>query len=184
MNNNSTTKQNLMDAFWVLYKAKGLNKVSIKEVAQKAGYNRSTFYEYFSSTYEVLDCIESSLIASIDDLPPISLSSGTFGKSPELFFALFEKEAEYYSVLLGEHGDYRFQCRLKNKVKDLIRAELCKLDDAESRRLDYMLEYSISGLIGIMCHYLNDRNSLSRPELYGLLHSLMQEGLMKLLPAN
>jgi AcrR family transcriptional regulator len=86
MSKTSATKQNLIDAFWSLYTQKDLSKISIKEVALKAGYNRSTFYEYFSSTYEILDTIEKGLISSIDDLPPFSFSMGDFGMSTDRFF--------------------------------------------------------------------------------------------------
>ena len=39
------TKQNLIDAFWVLYCQKPLTQITVKEIVARAGYNRSTFYE-------------------------------------------------------------------------------------------------------------------------------------------
>ena len=43
------TRQNLMDAFWILYCEKRIEKITVKDIVNKAGYNRSTFYEYFST---------------------------------------------------------------------------------------------------------------------------------------
>ncbi|QNO15346.1 TetR/AcrR family transcriptional regulator [Alkalicella caledoniensis] len=65
------TKQNLMDAFWNLYCEKRIEKITVKEITNKAGYNRGTFYEYFTDVYNVLDEIENSLIPSLDELPVI-----------------------------------------------------------------------------------------------------------------
>ena len=47
----SKTKQDLIDAFWCLYCEKRIEKITIKEITVKAGYNRSTFYEYFTDIY-------------------------------------------------------------------------------------------------------------------------------------
>jgi len=52
------TKENLIEAFWQIYCEKGLGKITVKEITAKAGYNRSTFYEYFTDVYDVLDQIE------------------------------------------------------------------------------------------------------------------------------
>jgi len=49
------TKQNIVDAFWELYCEKRIEKITIKDITIKAGYNRSTFYEYFNDSYEVLE---------------------------------------------------------------------------------------------------------------------------------
>jgi len=37
------TKQNLIDAFWSLYCEKRIEKITIKEIAQRAGYNEEPF---------------------------------------------------------------------------------------------------------------------------------------------
>ena len=67
------TKENLMEAFWQIYCEKRIEKITVKEITMKAGYNRSTFYEYFTDVYDVLEQIENSLIPSPQDLPPLSL---------------------------------------------------------------------------------------------------------------
>ena len=41
------TKENLMEAFWQIYCEKRIEKVTVKEITAKAGYNRSTFYRVF-----------------------------------------------------------------------------------------------------------------------------------------
>ena len=64
------TKQNLIDAFWSLYCEKRIEKITVKEITQMAGYNRGTFYEYFTDVYDVLDQIELSLVPTLNELPP------------------------------------------------------------------------------------------------------------------
>jgi AcrR family transcriptional regulator len=51
------TRQNLIDAFWSLYCEKRIEKITVKEITIKAGYNRGTFYEYFVDVYDVFETI-------------------------------------------------------------------------------------------------------------------------------
>lgn len=47
------TKKNIAQSFCILYSKMPLNKISVKSVIEYAGYNRSTFYEYFEDIYAV-----------------------------------------------------------------------------------------------------------------------------------
>ena len=40
------TKQNIIDAFWALYCEKRIEKITVRDITNKAGYNRGTFYEF------------------------------------------------------------------------------------------------------------------------------------------
>ena len=48
------TKQIFVDVFCKLYTQKPFEKILVQEITNKAGYNRSTFYEYFSDMYDLL----------------------------------------------------------------------------------------------------------------------------------
>ena len=51
-----------MDAFWSLYRDKPIEKITVKAICEKAGCNRSTFYEYYTDSYSVLEDIEEELL--------------------------------------------------------------------------------------------------------------------------
>ena len=55
------TKNNIKEAFWEIYRKKELSKITVSEVIEKAGYNRSTFYVYYSDVYAILEEIENSV---------------------------------------------------------------------------------------------------------------------------
>lgn len=61
------TKQLLKNSLLELSKAKPLNKISISELCQQAGINRSTFYVHYGSQYDVLSDMEDDLIAGLED---------------------------------------------------------------------------------------------------------------------
>ena len=173
------TKQNFVDAFWKLYCEKRIEKITVKDITSKAGYNRSTFYEYFSNPYDVLAYLEQSLIPTLETLPPIETHSGSFGMPMDMFMQLYEKNSVYYSVLLGERGDPAFAGKLKNAVKPLLIREL-KPEMPEDRiKLEYILEYTLDAMIGIMSYWYQQREPVSKEVLFELVRQLMEEGVLK-----
>lgn len=178
--NTLQTKQNILDAFWSIYCEKRIEKISVKEITDKAGYNRSTFYQYFIDVYDVLDTIEKSLIPTLNELPPIMIGSTQRGMPIEAFFELYEKNRKYYSVLLGEKGDPAFVGMLKNTIKPLIMQEITSGLDVDRVELDYVLEYTLSAMIGVMSYWHKQSDRLSYEKVHQLIHKLMIQGVMNL----
>lgn len=56
------TRQRFVGAFSELYKTKPVDKITVKELAERAGHNRVTFYQYFRDAYDVLESLENELL--------------------------------------------------------------------------------------------------------------------------
>jgi AcrR family transcriptional regulator len=173
------TKQNLIDGFWELYCDNRIEKISVKDITTKAGYNRSTFYEYFKDVYEVLEQIEDSIIPNLDEIPPISIQSKMHGMPMESFIQLFQKNKKYYAILLGDQGDPRFASKLKNSLKPLILEEFTNKHHISQVELDYVLEYTLAAMIGIMSYWFRQEDKLPNEQLLGLINKLMEQGVTK-----
>lgn len=175
------TKQDLIDAFWMLYCEKLIEKITIKEVTEKAGYNRSTFYEYFIDIYDVLEQIEISIIPNINELPPIGISTETLGMPLGIFMTLYEKNNKYYSVLLGDNGDPTFASKLKNSIKPMIQEALKPNVSVNEIELDFILEYILSAMIGIMSYWFKQDKVLSVEKIISLITQMMENGVGSIL---
>lgn len=176
------TRQNLIDGFWSLYCEKRIEKITVKDITNKAGYNRGTFYEYFTDVYDVLEQIENSLIPSLDELPPVSTPTASLGMPLDAFYDLYNKNNKYYSILLGERGDPAFACKLKNTIKPIIMGVFDDKPNFDRKELDYILEYTLSAMIGIMSYWFKQSDALTNEELHELIKRLMEQGVMKQLP--
>ncbi|MCR3760513.1 TetR/AcrR family transcriptional regulator [Clostridium felsineum] len=172
------TKQNLIDAFWDLYCEKRIEKITVREITQKAGYNRGTFYEYFTDVYDVIDKIEKSLIPSLDELPPITIAEDDIGMPIDMFMKLYEKNSKYYSVLLGDNGDPAFVSKLKNSTKPILKKAFPEKHDLNPIEFDFILEYVLSAMIGIMSYWFRQDKVLPAEDLITLIHELMENGVM------
>lgn len=178
------TRQNLVDAFWALYCEKKIVKITVKEITQKAGYNRGTFYEYFTDVYDVLEQLEESLIPKIDELPPLSMPAQNEAIPIDLFMAIYEQNSRYYSVLLGDDGDPAFASKLKNSTKPVIRQAFLGKYEISPVEFDFILEFVLSGMIGIMSYWFKVGKRLPAEDLVSLVYDLMENGVMKCLERN
>ena len=173
------TKQNLMEAFWQLYCKEGIEKVSVKEITAKAGYNRSTFYEYFTDVYDVLEQIENSLLPSPQDLPPLKLDNSSATPLPiDTVINIYEKNRKYFVVLLGENGDPSFQSKLKRSVKDMLKNKLVTEGIGDNFELDFTLEYILSAMIGVLSYWFSLDTIPPRDKLIELIYELTRNGVI------
>jgi AcrR family transcriptional regulator len=178
------TKQNLIDAFWSLYCEKRIEKITVKEITQKAGYNRGTFYEYFTDIYDVLEQIEEALIPAVHELPPISMPNQNMGMPLDMFMTLYEQNSKYYSVLLGDNGDPAFASKLKNSTKPVIKQAFLEKNNIDPIEFDFILEFVLSAMIGIMSYWFRQDKILPAEDLIALMYDLMENGVMKRVQAE
>jgi len=180
------TKQNIIDAFWQIYCEKGIEKTTAKEITIKAGYNRSTFYEYFTDVYDVLEQIENSLLPGLQYLPPLRLVDSAATQLPiDTFIHMYEKNRKYYIVLLGDKGDSSFQSKLKHSVKDMLKKRFIAQGIIDDYELDFTLEYMLSAMIGVLSYWFSLDTIPPRDRLLKLMYELTNNGVIhKLMGKN
>lgn len=173
------TKSKIKDAFFELYAAKPIDKISVKEITTLAGYNRGTFYIYYQDIYDLLDKIETDFIEDliIQSEPVISsvLEKGDF--SIELPpFAFYRENAKQLRILLGSNISPHFLSRIKTIAKATFSSRLhIGTDDITA---EYIFEYLASAHIGVLTHWLEKDMDLSVEELTGILNKVMLNGLL------
>ena len=171
------TRQNLADAFWQIYCEKRIEKITVKDITTRAGYNRSTFYEYYTDVYDVLEQIESSVLPDIEKHKKIVPNKSMQFPLKHLV-EVYSKNKQYFIVLLGKNGDPAFQEKMKNTYKDLVRPIL-QTHGTNDYILEYGLEYAMSAIIGMItyCFTREERPDIER--MVQLLNSFMNDGVLK-----
>lgn len=166
------TKLNFQQAFWKLYKQKGIERISVAELVKTAGYNRSTFYEYFSNLRDLLDRIEDSLLEEIKGQIINHIENDLNEEDAiRLLATLYQEKGEYLSVLLSENGDPRFV----KKIKDVMRPQIAKIYglNVENLRTKYIIELGMSSIIGTLTHWYNNDMDLPAEELAAMFHTMI-----------
>ena len=170
------TRANLRQAFWELYSEKPVEKISVREITDRAGYNRATFYLYYHDVYELLEEIESMVLGNIERLVNERLLKGDrldFSQHMGLILRLAQRSRDYTRVLLGPHGDPAFSDRLKEIISPLVdrfflpEAEL----DEQARRV--VREFYLSGILAIIRTWTAEENPMPIDQLINLLMQMV-----------
>lgn len=169
------TRENLSEAFWELYCQKKIDQISIKEITEKAGYHRSTFYEYFVDIYDVLNQLEESLLVYIQEYVVNSLAAEKNGDFTHRMADLYESRGRYLNVLLGENGDPYFAKKLKTVMRPaLIKAFGLPESDIHTA---YIFEFGVSAIIASITHWYQNNKNLPSKELIFLIRSMLLNGV-------
>ena len=100
-----------------------IEKIYVKDVIERAGYNRSTFYKYFADIYCLLDYVENDIINSIQARIKES------GNNAAELMGFFEQKEVYLKALLGSYGRIHFLDKLKNELFQYLDLQLIEVED-------------------------------------------------------
>lgn len=173
------TRENLMQAFWSLYCRKKIDHISIKEITDKAGYHRSTFYEYFVDIYDLLNQLEDAVLArmKVEVLQSLSLQSNN--NLVQILADRYEAQGEYLRVLLGENGNPHFA----KKVKAEMGAALTRRFGLPENDIhtSYIMEFGLSAIMSTMTHWYHHNKNLPSNELIVLVRAMLMNGILPMI---
>ena len=172
------TKAELREAFWRLYAKHPIEKITVGEVCEAAGYNRGTFYLHFHDLYEMLRSIEDELLAGMTEcvetcMKRLEKDSGKLSCIAACtdVVLFYERNKDCITVLLGEGGDPAFIFRLKENLKPLWRAYVIGGADGRSDgEIDLILEYTLAGTLYMISRWLSNPGSVPAHKLAHLIY--------------
>lgn len=166
------TKRDIREAFWKLYRDKRIEQVSVSEICKTAGYNRTTFYKYFSGPYDVLNKLEEKIIGEFSRKIQISFQDHENEVDfIEMMASLYREKGDYLGVLLSEHGDPSFALKIKEKMDSLLLKQFA-LEESDPHT-EYVVEFGMSSIIGTLTNWYNNDMNLPAEELAALLRTML-----------
>ena len=174
--NTTLTKEYLTQAFWSLYQLKNIEQITIKEITDKAGYHRSTFYLYFVDIYDVLNQLEEALLEYLKEQVLSSLQNSPNDDITQKLANVYETKGDYFGTLLGENGDPYFS----QKMKDIMRPALSNAFGLPEKGIHtaYIFEFGLSALIGTLTYWYKNQREISSKEMVKLTKSMLATGLL------
>lgn len=141
-NKDNQTRRAIIDAYVELIKDKYCRKIKVREVADAAFVQRSTFYIYFENIDHLLASLEDELIENMvfyikpetydpENVLPL--------KSIEGWFDYCKENYRYIMALMGENGDPEFE----RKFKDRVCRDINRMMDDEEMPNDALRPYCV-----------------------------------------
>jgi AcrR family transcriptional regulator len=138
------TQHIIRKSFIEILEVTPLEKVTVKEICEKADSNRGTFYKYFSDPYDLIEKISDEIFDKIlfaSDKFKLSLPLEDFLTD---ILATISENKDYWNVILNQYGlDYllnRFVVLFHDKVMVIVKEATPDIDEkaAENQFLFYM----------------------------------------------
>lgn len=167
------TRQKFEDAFWELAAEKPISKIAVSEIAKRAGYNRSTFYEYFEDTDDLLVCVEKKLLDEARMIVCQILPENEF--LSDLFRIFFTAMNEKIYILMGANGDPGFLTKVRSELIPFI-AEYLPIP-TNIPDFDYLVSFVNSSMFGLLQHWREKGKDISEEEICALMQKLVLPGL-------
>lgn len=143
------TRANLTQAFWELYLDRPIEKITVREIAERAGYNRATFYLYFRDVYDLFEQLEEEILSQVRSLVDNRLLAGDtldFSNHMGFIVRLAQRFDGYMPRLLA--GDPSFGERLKQIFAPLLDRFIIRDADLSETEQAIVREFYLSGLLG------------------------------------
>ena len=102
------TKQLIRQAMLELLQTQSIQKISVRELCDIAGINRTTFYNHYNDTYEVLAEIEEYFLAQLSTEKICAGNTAALEKHIELLCARLKKNREMAVILMENNADPHF----------------------------------------------------------------------------
>ena len=181
MSQKEIAKNNLIEAFWDIYKEKPLSKITVKEITDKAGYNRGTFYTYFKDINEIQQLLKENLIPTKDmilgPLMMLDKNSGNIFETLDRTNDYVKEHSEKIAVLIGPEGDPSFVHEFKMRIRMIIMDYVYELKVKEPEKIEYIIEYQLSALIGMFQLWLEKNESMDENVLADFVEEVSNQGV-------
>lgn len=171
------TRNAFIDAFCKLYKKTPIEKISIGQVTNAAGYNRTTFYHYFKDIYDLLTYIEDNVILHVKENILANIRSGNLEQKFILSFTkMYEGREQYVKALLGNPNSARFIERLKMEMfPALIDVFRLPKDDVT---ITYILDFYLSAVLSVISRWIRNECVIPQSELAALIRDMLIKGVL------
>lgn len=150
---------------------KPIGKITVREVCEKAGINRSTFYAHYKDVYDVGESVERQMA----EMGKASLLAG-FEKGNSLragmeeMFSFFKEYREFYLLYLTE-------ARVPSVMMMMVEQFREQLDNMDTAELGYILpdemgyhqSYMIAGMTALIFRWLQNGCRETPTQLYEIL---------------
>lgn len=140
------TKRELLLAFWEIYRFHDIPEMTVTEVAKRAGYGRTTFYNYFSNLPDALAAIETEMYEYQSRNIPKAVDFFINEFRPEqaeMIYNFLKTGSEITYFMTAE--DYKKQFLIKFLDNELTVIQNCCLTRKRPAPSDHTLAYLLYG---------------------------------------
>lgn len=154
------TKKLLKTGLTDMLQTRNIYQISIRELCESAGINRSTFYKYYGSQFDLLTEMEQDLLVSIEE---VLMAEEDYSKNAiEQILIYLEKDIEFIRLLINSNVDPEFPKKLFSlaPIQRMLNDLMEKVPEEE---VEYYYRFLLFGAYEIVRTWVN-KESREKPE--------------------
>ncbi len=168
----AATRAAFIEAYYDLAEKKEHKKITVGELADRVGYNRTTFYEYFRDINHLLSAIEDDMLECIKSKILSQFGNAELDKVfVSVFTELYREYDRPLRLLFSEANAPRFSHRIKQRLIPIFSEVLHK--NLENPETVYFLEFYLSGILSVIGRWFSREDDLSLEEFAGIMKSIV-----------
>ena len=178
------------EALLELLEKKDFAYITVKEICEKAGVNRSTFYLHYTDIYQMLESIEDELEGEINQIvnnhPVDSYYKESFPMIKEILEVLWDNR-DICNALLGSNGDMAFVLRMESIISQHSLHVLTTTFATDVTNIKYAYAFCLTGCVGMVKSWLESGDTTDTPlQMAELTYHLIMNALkdIKRLPST
>ncbi len=161
------TRAQLRSALMWLVTAKQFSSLTVKDITDRAGINRSTFYLHYTGVHELLeDCARALFEQLREDVyskQPLFQHNDAASLTPfvESVFHHLEQHEVFYRAMLGRQGDPLFRSLFQGLLSELIFEPIIARSKTLTPELEMILSFFSEGCAGVAIWWLEKGKPIS-----------------------
>jgi len=165
------SKKMLKDALIDLLQINLIEKITVYEICERAQINRTTFYKYYGSQYDLLDDIEADIFKELEVLLSTDDPANDDGLTRTLRY--IEQEHKKCQLLANSTTDKKFGEKLFNLPVIKTQVEKIALREYKNAEIEYIHTFIYLGGYAIIQRWINKEERESPEEIAQLTRKLM-----------
>ena len=173
----------LAESFKELVLRQPIEKITIKEITEKAGVIRPTFYNHFQDKYELLEWI--ILTDLLEPIRPL-IENKMVSEALLLLFMNIEKEREFYKQTVRLEGQNSFESIARECVKEILQEIIEKNSVRKIPKFRWLTperiaEYYAQSMCSVVIVWIKSGMTISAKELVEIYEYMMEHSIAEIL---
>lgn len=164
------TKKIIKDTFIEMLEKKNIQKIYVRELCEKADINRSTFYKYYESQYDLLAEMENDLLMEIEE----KCMDKDDVKGLNNILCFLNDNKKMYRVIFNANIDPNFSKKLLNLP---IITEILNNKMMYKTETKYKKTYILEGGYNVILEWLNNNCKEDAKKITDVLMKCINQNL-------
>lgn len=179
----NVTNTLLAKSFKELVRKHPIEKITIKQITDKAGVIRPTFYNHFQDKYELLEWIISTEL--LEPVRPL-IENQMINEALLLLFMNIEKERDFYIQAVRLEGQNSFESIARGCVQKIL-LEIVELNAKEKiHKFSWLTpertaEYYAQSMCSVVIVWIKSKMAVSAKELAEIYDYMMNHSIAEIL---